>query len=143
MTALGALVLSAWALLSPGPAAAQDSPVMQVPAGKRIQIGWSRGRGEALVLRVYTREPGSDEWRFVEPETVTEAKQGVFAPKDPQALAARDTEWELRCDARVRVRDRLRPARLVKTDEGTRILLQYREAAPQAELDVTVRIEFR
>ncbi len=143
MRALGVLVLSAWALLSPGFAAAQDSPAIQVPAGKEIVIGWSRGRGEALVLRFYARDPGSADWRFIEPEVVTEARQGVFAPKDPQALAARDTEWELWCDARVGVRDKLRPARLAKTDEGSRILLQYRESAPQTELDVTVRIEFR
>ena len=143
MRALGVLVLSAWALLSPGFAAAQDSPAIQVPAGKEIVIGWSRGRGEALVLRFYARDPGSAGWRFIEPELVTEARQGSFAPQDPQALAARAVEWELWCDARVRVRDKLRPARLAKTDEGTRILFQYREAAAPAEPDVTVRFEFQ
>ena len=143
MRALGPLALAASVLLRPGPAFAQDSPVIQVPAGKRIQIGWTKGRGEALVIRFYARDPGAAEWRVIEPELVTEARQGAFAPQDPQALAARATEWELWCDARVRVRDKLRPARLAKTDEGTRILFQYREAAAPAEPDVTVRFEFQ
>ena len=143
MRALGPLALAASVLLRPGPASAQDSPVIQVPAGKRVAIGWTKGRGEALVVRFYARDPGAGEWRFIEPELVTEARQGAFTPQDPQALAARSTEWELWCDARVRVRDKLRPARLAKTDEGMRILFQYREAAAPAELDVTVRFEFQ
>ena len=141
MRALGVLVLSALALVSPD-LAAQDSPVIQVPAGKRLRIDWSKGRGEALVLRFYIRDPGSEEWRFIEPEVATETKQGAFTPRDPQALAARNTEWEIWCDARVRVRDKLRPARLAKTDEGSRILFRYRESPPQPDLGVTVRFEF-